>query len=212
MLPAETLFTFLIISIAITFTPGPDNLMVLGQSLAKGKRAGIGIAMGCAAGCLTHTLWAALGISALLASSPLLFTILKLAGALYLFWLGIQAFIHASQVNIGPIAGASSLPWYHYFKRGFIANAINPKVALFFLALLPQFTHAEHGPIPLQILQLGFIFALQTILVFGLIAYMADNIGRLLRQHSKVTPWLDRIAGTIFIALALHLALTEKPT
>jgi len=204
MVPIDSLLAFLAISVAITVAPGPDNLMVLGQSLARGRSAGFGIAVGCALGCFTHTLWATLGVSAVLLASPNAFFALKLAGALYLVWLGVQA------LKSGGIAAARrgeslALPWRRYVARGFVANAVNPKVALFFLAFLPQFARPEHGAAWAQMPILGAAFAMQTIVVFGGIAFAAGGIGRLLGRRPTLGPWLDRLAGAIFLGLAANL-------
>ncbi len=207
MLTLETLLGFLAVSVVITFAPGPDNLMVLGQSLARGRAAGFGIAVGCALGCFTHTLWAALGVSAALASSPTAFLLLKLAGGAYLGWIGVQTLRKAAAPRLDPLAAGGREPWLRYVRRGFIANAINPKVALFFLAFLPQFTRPALGSPSLQMVQLGLVFAAQTILVFGAIAYAAGSLGRLLARRPAAALWLDRGAGLLFIGLALRLVL-----
>lgn len=204
----EIIASFLAVSVVITLSPGPDNLMVLGQSLARGRRAGLGIALGCALGCFTHTLWATLGLSAILLASPNAFLALKIAGAAYLAWLGIQAL----RSHGGDAAGtASDAPaWRHYVVRGFIANAINPKVALFFLAFLPQFVHPAKDALELQMLTLGAIFALQTVVVFGAIALASGSIGALIARRPDLGQWLDRVAGMIFIGLAAHLLFSGK--
>ncbi|MDT3672313.1 MAG: LysE family translocator [Aromatoleum sp.] len=206
MVPLDSLLAFLAISVAITLAPGPDNLMVLGQSLARGRAAGFGLALGCALGCFTHTLWAALGVSALLLASPNAFFALKLAGALYLVWIGVQALRSGSIAAAGRGDGAA-LPWRRYVARGFIANAVNPKVALFFLAFLPQFARPERGAAAWQMLALGAAFAAQTVIVFGAIALAAGSIGRLLARRPRLGPWLDRLSGVIFIGLAANLLL-----
>jgi len=203
----ETLLGFLAVSIVITMAPGPDNLMVLGQSLARGRAAGFGFALGCALGCFTHTLWAVLGVSAAIAASPMAFFLLKMAGAAYLGWIGVQTLRHASTRRLGSIKGGANEPWPRYLRRGFIANAINPKVALFFLAFLPQFTSPAHGSPTLQMIMLGSVFALQTTLVFGAIAFAAGSVGRLLARTPAAAVWLDRGAGLLFIGLALRLVL-----
>jgi len=138
MPPPDILLSFLGISIILTLAPGPDNLMVLAHSLARGPRAGLALALGCTAGCMTHILWATIGLSAALATSSLAFALLKYAGAAYLAWLGWQA-LHAGSTTPATPGTASARPAGHDILRGFVANAINPKVALFFLAFLPQF-------------------------------------------------------------------------
>ncbi len=210
MPPIDLLLGFLAVSIAVTFAPGPDNLMVLGQSLARGRLAGFGLALGCALGCFTHTLWATLGLSAVLLASPNAFFAFKLAGAAYLTWLGIQALRSG---GVGAPAGAprtQALPWWRYVARGFIANAINPKVALFFMAFLPQFVRPDSGPIGAQMVVLGLVFALQTIAVFGTIAFAAGSIGQLLARRPRLGVWLDRLAGMIFVSLAIHLLWPDR--
>lgn len=204
MSPFDVLLSFLAVSVVVTLAPGPDNLMVLGQSLARGRLAGLGLALGCALGCFTHTLWATLGVSAVLLASPNAFFALKLAGAAYLTWLGVQALRSG---NIGAPGGTRSppLPWFRYVIRGFIANAVNPKVALFFMAFLPQFVRPDAGPVGAQMVALGVVFALQTVVVFGLIAHAAGSIGQLLSRRPRLGLWLDRLAGLIFIALAVNL-------
>lgn len=204
----ETFASFLAISVAITLSPGPDNLMVLGQSLARGRRAGFGIALGCALGCFTHTLWATLGLSAILLASPNAFFALKVAGAAYLVWLGIQAL--KSEGGNAADTTTNAPAWHRYVMRGFIANAINPKVAVFFLAFLPQFVHPAHGALQLQMLALGGAFALQTVVVFGAIALASGSIGVLIAQRPDFGRWLDRLAGMIFIGLAAHLLFSGK--
>ncbi|MFN3984843.1 MAG: LysE family translocator [Rhodocyclaceae bacterium] len=205
----DLLISFLAVSVLVTLAPGPDNLMVLGQSLARGRLAGFGLALGCALGCFTHTLWATLGVSAVLMASPNAFFALKLAGAAYLVWLGIQALRSSG----GPAAGATAAPalaWPRYVARGFIANAINPKVALFFLAFLPQFVQPGAGSGSVQMLLLGALFATQTVVVFGAIAFAAGSIGKALARRPALGGWLDRLAGLIFIGLAVNLAFGER--
>lgn len=206
----DTLAAFLAISVVITLAPGPDNLMVLGHSLARGRLAGFGIALGCALGCFTHTLWAALGVSAALASSPAVFLALKLAGAAWLAWLGVQALRCAAAPRLDGVAAAPA-PWLRDVRRGFVANAINPKVALFFLAFLPQFVTPGEGQATLQMVVLGSVFAAQTVLVFGGFALAAGTLGRAIARRPAAGAWLDRIAGLLFIGLAVRLAADDGP-
>ena len=192
----DALLAFLAASALITLAPGPDNLMVLSQSLSRGRAAGLGLALGCALGCLTHTLWATLGVSALVASSPALFTALKLAGSAYLVWLGIGALRSPGARLTGSDSASPPESWWRYLRRGFIANAINPKVGLFFLAFMPQFVDPAAGHAGLQMIVLGGVFVLQTILIFGAIALAAGRFGALLRRRPGVARWLDRLTGS----------------
>ncbi|MEW5888437.1 MAG: LysE family translocator [Pseudomonadota bacterium] len=202
---------FLLAAVLITVTPGPDNLSVLSLGLSRGRPAGIGFGLGCSLGCFTHTLWAALGVTALIAASPMAFQLLKLAGALYLLWLGWQCLV-SDGAKFTPEAGtgAEPVPMRTYLARGFIANAINPKVALFFLAFLPQFVDPSRGAAGAQTALLGTLFAAQTVVIFGAIGYYAGAIGNWLRGRSSVGRWLDRATGMLFIGLGVRLALAER--
>jgi threonine/homoserine/homoserine lactone efflux protein len=198
---------FLAVAVMITLAPGPDNLMVLGLGMARGRRAGVAFGLGCALGCLNHTLLAALGVAALIAASPLAFTALRILGGLYLVWLGAQAIRNARPV--GAIRqGVAEAP-RKLFVKGLIANAINPKVILFFLAFLPQFVDAERGYPGWQIVQLGLVFTIETVLIFGAIGWFAGNLGERLARHPAVGTWLDRVAGGIFVALGLRLMVAR---
>ncbi|MBU0752917.1 MAG: LysE family translocator [Gammaproteobacteria bacterium] len=208
LLTLPQLSAFLAAAVLITLAPGPDNLMVLSLGIARGRRAGIAFGLGCALGCLSHTALAALGISALIAASAGGFMALKLAGGAYLVWLGIQAIRQARPTG----ASTPALPnesTTRLFTKGLIANAINPKVVLFFLAFLPQFVATEHGGAAWQTAQLGLAFTLQAALIFGTIGWFAGGIGRWLGRRPHTGTWLDRIAGAIFILLGLRLMLVR---
>ena len=197
---------FLAASLLITATPGPDNLLVLSIGASRGRKLGVAFGLGCGLGCLSHTLLAALGISALIAASPWAFLSLKLAGGAYLVYLGWQALRSSGQMGLQSAAevpaGALAL-----FGKGLLANAINPKVVMFFLAFLPQFVAADRGDAPLQILQLGVVFTLQAAVLFALLGFFAGHVGRWLQRHGNAGLWLDRIAGTVFVGLGLKLLL-----
>lgn len=196
---------FLLVAVLVTLAPGPDNLMVLTLGLSRGRRAGMAFGLGCALGCLSHTLLAALGISALIAASPIAFTGLKLAGGLYLVWLGVQAWRDARPLGD---SGAAMVPAdgpRRLFVRGLIANAINPKVILFFLAFLPQFVVAGRGAAGWQIAQLGLMFTLESVLIFAAIGWFAGSLGQWLVRRPGLGTWLDRAAGGIFLLLGAKL-------
>lgn len=204
LLDAVQLWGFLAAAMLVTLAPGPDNLMVLSLSLARGRKQGVAFALGCAAGCLNHTALAALGVGALIAASPAAFTGLKIAGGLYLVWLGVQALRHAGSAQA---AAAAEGDCRKLFLRGLMANAINPKVVLFFLAFLPQFVDPARGDAPWQMAVLGLIFALQGALLFGLIGLGGGHLGQILARNPAIKPWLDRAAGITFIGIGARLAL-----
>jgi threonine/homoserine/homoserine lactone efflux protein len=200
---------FLAAAILITLAPGPDNLMVLGLGMARGRRAGMAFGLGCAIGCLSHTALAALGISALIAASDWAFSAFKIVGGCYLLWLGIQALSNAHPASSGSTCAMPAQSARRLFVRGLIANAINPKVILFFLAFLPQFINAGRGQAAWQTVQLGVVFTLQAALIFGAIGWFAGRLGQWLATRPGVGAWLDRIAGGIFVALGLRLIVAR---
>lgn len=207
MLSPEQFGAFLLAAFLISLAPGPDNLMVLGVGMARGRRYGIAFGLGCAVGCLSHTALAVLGVSALLAASPLAFALLKTGGGLYLLWLGIQAWRHAGGA---PRAadGTRETPG-QLFRRGMLANAVNPKVALFFLAFLPQFVLPGQGGVAWQMAALGLVFALQAALVFALLGHFAGAAGQRLQRQPRLGRWLDRLAGALFVGLGLRLIVSR---
>ena len=201
--------TFLAAAILVSLAPGPDNLMVLSLGMARGRKSGVAFGLGCALGCLNHTLLAALGVSAVIAASPAAFTALKVAGGLYLVWLGVQAIRHARPLGAPEVRAVSPDAPGKLFARGLLANAINPKVILFFLAFLPQFVEAARGRVAWQIAQLGVLFTIQAVVVFGAIGYFAGDIGERLARRPAAGAWLDRAAGGIFVALGLRLLVAR---
>jgi threonine/homoserine/homoserine lactone efflux protein len=196
---------FLAAAVLITLAPGPDNLMVLSLGMARGRRQGVAFGLGCALGCLNHTALAALGVSALIAASPWAFATLKLAGGLYLVWLGVQAIRSARGGDMPPNGAAPDESVGKLFRRGLVANAINPKVILFFLAFLPQFVDAARGHVAWQIVQLGLTFTLQGALLFGAIGWFAGSVGERLARNPALGAWLDRVAGGIFVLIGAKL-------
>lgn len=204
LIAPEQFFAFLAAALLITASPGPDNLMVLGVGMSRGRRQGMVFGLGCALGCLSHTVLAALGVSALIKASPLAFGGLKLAGGLYLVWLGIGAL----RSRGGARVDGSALPdesLRKLFAKGLFANSINPKVVLFFLSFLPQFVVAERGGVSWQTAQLGLIFTAQACLLFGLLGYFSGAVGGWLNRRPRAGLWLDRVAGTIFVGLGVRL-------
>lgn len=204
MLTVAQTLAFLATALVLTATPGPDNLMVLSMGMSRGRRAGIAFGLGCALGCLSHTLLAVVGVSALVAASPVAFTALKVAGGLYLVWMGVQAWRHAGAVRVGGDAGDTT-PLRQLFVKGLVANAINPKVVLFFLSFLPQFVVPSQGPVEWQLGLLGLLFTAQAALLFGLLGWFSGSVGAWLNRRPSAGRWLDRLAGTVFIGLGVRM-------
>jgi threonine/homoserine/homoserine lactone efflux protein len=203
MLTLDQLLAFLLAASLITISPGPDNLMVLSLGMSRGRKQGMAFGLGCALGCLSHTALAAIGVSSLLLASPVAFTALRVGGGLYLFWLGVQALRSKGGAHVpddAPAHSAMQLLW-----RGVLANAINPKVMLFFLAFLPQFVQADRGDVPWQLAQLGLAFTLQAALLFGVLGYFAGTVGQWFARWPAVAVWFDRLAGLIFCGLGARL-------
>ncbi|MCC8404219.1 LysE family translocator [Paraburkholderia sp. MMS20-SJTN17] len=198
---------FLATSIAITVAPGPDNLQVLARGISQGRAAGLVAALGFAAGITFHTTLAALGVAALLRSSPFAFEVIKLAGAAYLVWIGVKAL--RSQ-GLATAHERAPQPLATVFRQSVLGNLMNPKVTLFFVVFLPQFVQ-PHGAqsVTVQMLELGALFMLQTVVVFSLFGVCAGIIGGWLRRRPRVGAWLDRAAGATFIAIGIRVALRD---
>lgn len=207
MMTLPQILSFLLTAVLITASPGPDNLLVLSMGISKGRLQGIAFGLGCAFGCLSHTLLAVLGVSALIAASPVAFSILKWVGGAYLIWLGVQAIRKAGRVNLPTNSGVPNESLQSLFFQGVVANAINPKVVLFFLSFLPQFVVADQGHVGMQLGALGLIFTVQAAVIFATLGFFAGTIGRWMVRTPSAGIWLDRIAGTIFVGLGVRMAL-----
>jgi threonine/homoserine/homoserine lactone efflux protein len=198
---------FLGASMALTIAPGPDNLFVLSQGLARGRKPAVATALGMCCGVSVHTSAAALGISALFYSSALAFNIVKFAGAAYLLFLAWKTLREPSSARLSQ---ADERPLGRLFQRGFLMNVLNPKVAMFFLAFLPQFVTPDGGPPPVQMFGLGLAFMLQAACIFCAIAWLSGGIGRRILANPKRIRWLNWLAGGVFISLGARLALAQK--
>lgn len=208
MLDVNTLLMFTLASILLALAPGPDNIFVLTQSMVKGAKSGIVITLGLCSGLIFHTTAVALGVAVIFQTSEIAFNILKFAGALYLLYLAYMAFKDASKTQLH--ANKQHLSLKTLYKRGIIMNVTNPKVSIFFLAFLPQFTNPESGNVTLQIFTLGAIFMVCAFVVFSLVALLAGKIGTWFSQTKSGEKILNRVAGTIFAGLALKLALASR--
>lgn len=208
MISIELMALFFMASISLALVPGPDNIFVLLQSVLHGRKAGLFVTLGLCTGLLVHTTAVCLGVAVIFKTSVLAFNILKLIGAMYLLYLAWLSFkADSSHLSTKKTVDLSLRKLYY---RGIFMNITNPKVAIFFLAFLPQFTDPSKGSIVLQMLLLGALFILATIVVFGSIAYFSGYIKEWLSQSEKAQLILNRIAGTIFIALAFKLMISDN--
>ena len=208
MISIETIILFFTASVALGLAPGPDNIFVLTQSALYGRKAGILVTIGLCTGLLVHTAAVSLGVAAIFQTSTLAFNVLKIVGALYLLYLAWMAFrAGAEKITSSDTPQLASRQLYF---RGVIMNITNPKVAIFFLAFLPQFADPTVGSITIQMLIFGGIFIIATLLVFGSVAWTAGFLGNWLKGSEKAQVIMNRVAGTVFTALALRLAISER--
>ncbi|MGH8185282.1 MAG: LysE family translocator [Steroidobacteraceae bacterium] len=208
MIDATSLALFMTATLALNLAPGPDMLYVSTRSLTQGRRAGVISALGIAAGALVHTLAIASGLAALLRAVPLAYEIVRFAGAAYLIWLGIQALL----AKTGPLDGKplDRASEWTIFRQGMITNLLNPKVALFFLAFLPQFVR-EDGPVALQIIVLGCLFNLSGTLVNVGVAQLAASARGWLATGERIQRIFRWLTASVFVGLGLRLAVHERP-
>ena len=208
MLTAEIVITFFMASVLLGLAPGPDNIFVLTQSTLHGRRAGLIVTLGLCTGLVVHSLAVAFGAAAIFQSSALAFSVLKFAGAAYLLYLAWGIFrAPPASMTSGAVSGPG---WRELYRRGIIMNITNPKVSIFFLAFLPQFADPSRGPVAFQIICLGGLFILATVLVFGGIAIAAGRLRIWLMQSERIQLWINRLAGAVFVGLALRLATSER--
>ena len=208
MFDPTTTITFLAASIAIILAPGPAQALVLARTLADGRKAGVLTAIGLNVGTLVHAVAAALGLSAVLATSATAFTFVKIIGAVYLVYLGIQA-LRTKDHSGDPAIAAPTGPW-QMFGRAVMTGVLNPKVAIFFLAFLPQFVDPGRGPVFLQFLILGSTLALIDVLYEIALVLVAGAVRQRLTQSVRFMRWRQRITGVVLIGLGLRLGFTER--
>jgi threonine/homoserine/homoserine lactone efflux protein len=207
-MPEKTAFlTFLFAAFMLNIAPGPDMLYVIGRSLGQGRKAGIVSALGIFVGCWAHILAAAFGIAALLRSSPIAFNMVRYAGAAYLVYLGIKMLVQRGNLAAQQLKPTSLTA---IFRQGVITNVLNPKVALFFLAFLPQFIDARRGSVVWQILLLGLIFNVGGTLVNLGVAYAGGTLGELLRRNARFARLQQWFTGLVFIGLGARLAWQRR--
>lgn len=200
--------TFFTAAILLNLSPGPDMAFILGQTARVGRRSGFAAMFGIWTGTGVHTLLAALGLSAILTTSATAFLLVKWLGVIYLVWLGIQAFrssgiIQASQTQ--NMTGNTAA-----FRQGVLVSLLNPKVAIFFLAFLPQFVVEGAGPVSAQLFLHGILIIVTAIVIEPPLIIASARLGDFIGNSANLTKWLGRLLGTLFIGLGVRLALSER--
>ena len=211
----DALFAFLGVAVVLALSPGPDNVFVLVQSIQRGWRVGMCVVLGLCVGIALQTTAVALGLAAVFAASSTAFALLKWAGAAYLLWLAWGALRAPSQVHGTPQGGqaVARMAWPEVARmvgRGVVMNVTNPKVLIFFLAFLPQFADPARGSVAVQIACFGLVFVLATFVVFGAIACFSGVFGGVLQRSARAQWWLHRLAGVVFLGLAVRLVSLQK--
>ncbi|HQH27914.1 MAG TPA: LysE family translocator [Oligoflexia bacterium] len=205
---ASVIIYFLGASAALTIAPGPDNIFIISQGIAHGRKAAVITAWGMCSGISVHTACAAFGLSAVFYSSALAFQAVQFAGAGYLLYLAYKTLhepsFFPSQTSSAKWSAAS------LFRRGFLMNVLNPKVALFFLAFLPQFAAPSSPVFVWEMLFLGVVFMLQAIFIFSIIGYFSGSVGDYLAQNAAAGKFMSWLTAGVFISLAIRLALARR--
>ena len=205
MIDSHAYWLFVGATVVLVLAPGPDMAYMLARTVAQGRKAGVVAAIGINVGAYVHVLAAVVGLSAILATSSIAFTIVKWAGACYLVWIGIQALLKSPRLSIEGSASAP-LNFRAIFWQGFLSDVLNPKVALFFLAFLPQFVDYGGGNEIQQLLLLGVTCNVIAIAINLMLVYCAGVATASLRRNQTLTRWLHRAMGGMFIALGVRLA------
>lgn len=206
MLSIETITLFFTASVLLSLSPGPDNIFVLMQSITQGPKAGVISTLGLCTGLLVHSTAAVLGVAVIFQTSEIAFTVLKLLGAAYLIYLAWGAF-RAKSTALEASSQPVSLKKLYF--RGILMSTTNPKLSIFFLAFLPQFVEPDAGAVSLQMLWLSAIFIVAALVVFNTIALLSGYLRDSLAKSDKAQTFLNRLAGVIFVGLALKLATSR---
>ena len=208
MIDLSTLIAYIAVVLGFVFIPGPATLLTIARATSSGTKVGIATGAGIAAGDIFHTVMAMLGISAIIATSATLFSIVKYIGAAYLVYLGIRAIIEKTPAD--PAAGALAISADKAFRQAVLTEVLNPKTALFFLAFLPQFVRPENGTVMLQLAVLGIVFVVLGLFSTIVFAVSAGRLGSFLRRNSTVLKWQGKVVGGIYCALGVRLALQQR--
>ena len=208
MIDGGTLLAFMAVVVGLFLIPGPAVLLVLARGTSGGRAVGIATGLGIAMGDLVHTLFATIGLSAVLMTSALAFNIVKYAGAAYLVYLGVKALLEKSGTLSVP--EAQRVRPAQAFRQAVLTEVLNPKTALFFLAFLPQFVRPANGAVAWQLFELGGVEVAMSIVYTALIACAAGAVGRWLASHPGIGRWQGKVIGTIYVGLGLKLAVQQR--
>ncbi|PKN40607.1 MAG: lysine transporter LysE [Deltaproteobacteria bacterium HGW-Deltaproteobacteria-18] len=208
MISIDQLLVFSLSSLLLIFTPGPDIIYVLTRGVAQGRSAALAAAMGFSLGNIGHTLLAVFGISAILASSAMAFTLVKVAGGIYLLYLGYKLWTADPKLAIS--AQGEHKTARLIFRQSILANLLNPKVAIFFLAFFPQFVRPAQGHPAMQMMILGLTFVVLTMVGFGLVALGAGVLNSRLTARPSLSAWLHKSAGAVLMLLGLRLIWADR--
>lgn len=216
MFGTQDLPLFIASGLLLNMVPGPDSLLIVARSGGYGWRAGSAAALGVGAGTFVHVLAAALGLSALVAASATAFTLVKLAGAAYLVCIGLGLLFKRSSARgavasagAGADGGAPTLRLRTVFRQGFLTNVLNPKVAVFFLAFVPQFIAADAPDKAVAFIALGTLFNINSMLWAHALVFSMVAARRRVRVNGRAVAWLNRVVGAVFVSFGLRLALAE---
>ena len=202
----ETLISFILAVSILAISPGPDNIFVLMQSVVHGKKYGLATIIGLMTGCIVHTTFVAIGISAIIKENNTIFLGIKILGAVYLLYLAYKVITGGSEISMNTEKIDKKTP-FQLFKIGFIMNVLNPKVTLFFLALFPGFLFSEILPISLQFYILGALFILVSFVVFSLIAILGGTISEKIKTSKNIGVWLQWMQVFVFIGIAVFILI-----
>lgn len=202
--------TFLIAGILLNLTPGNDTIFILSRSIAQGKKAGVMSVLGIATGSLVHTTLAALGLSVIIAKSIVVFNIIKYAGAAYLVYIGYKMLTDRSQLNTEAATGVDKANLKRIYRDAVITNVLNPKVALFFIAFLPQFIDPAFKNTILPFMLLGISFTITGAIWCLILAAFASIIAEKLKSNKKLSDYINKTCGVVLIALGIKVAFTGR--
>lgn len=209
MIELTNLYMFIAASFLLCLAPGPDNIYVLTQGMTKSKKAAIVTTLGLTTGLIIHTSAAAFGISVIFQTSEIAFNIVKYVGAAYLLYIAYQAFKYRNEKLDLSVQNSSSELKKLYFK-GFIMNILNPKVSIFFLAFLPQFVNTASGNVPMQMITLGGVFMILTVVVFSSIGVAGNLLSSKLLEKPNIVKYMNVLTSFVLVSLGIKLALSQR--